>query len=232
MQKISLEIPDDLYQDISLLHKERQWRRAVSIPGSLVKHEVGAYYRGYRFLNWLQKIATPIKTEDLPQLLAQAIQYEVGGEWESTEPVNWTKRFEDIIGKQPGLEEKYLSGFWVNCKAGDGYFQQKWGVRIEFTVISGSSNTIFDSEFGDWDFSITVSVQWASPNSWTADTPYPLLIRSAGSRENIRTIQEVANFVKEAIWRDQRDQGDEDEPEVDLTPDPVIGVPVPSRTLV
>ncbi len=184
-------------------------------------------------MNWLQKIALPIRTEQLPELLAQAIAYECGGEWDAGKADNWTKNLDDIntkydpMSEQLGQEVGYSTSFWVSCKTGDGTFHQKWGVSINFTVTSGSSNTTFDSETGDWDFSIAASVQWASPKSWTPESPYALLIRSAGFKEEMRTVQEVANFVKETIWRDQRDDdNDDDEPEDEPTTDPSVGAPV------
>jgi len=151
-------------------------------------------------MNWLQKLSSEIRTEDFPNILSQALQYEIGGNWESSPSVPWTEKLENITKNKSRSQEKgYSSGFWVNCKDGDGTFNQKWGVNINFTVTSGTSHTVFDSATGDWDFSIDASVQWASPKSWTPESPYALLIRSAGARNGMKTIQEVVNFVK---WTD------------------------------
>ena len=182
-------------------------------------------------MNWLQKIAVPLDTHDLPQLLADAIQYEVGGKWEAGKAENWTERLDSITGKQLGEEVGYSTSFWVTCKEGDGLFHQKWGVSINFTVTSGSSHTTFDSETGDWDLSITASVQFASPDSWTPMSPYALMLHSAGHQEDMKTIQEVAKFVKRAIWNDQQDDddGDDEGPDFspEIEPDPGIGMPSP-----
>ncbi len=179
-------------------------------------------------MNWLQKIATPVRTQDLPQLLAQAIEYECGGKWDAGEATNWTENLDNITGKQLGQEVGYSTSFWVTCKEGDGMFHQKWGVSVNFTVTSGSSHTTFDSETGDWDFSIALSVQSAYINSWTPQSPYPLYGRTVGYKDGIRTIQDAANFVKMSIWNDQRDDDNSDEvPEVDPTPDPGVGTPAP-----
>ncbi len=162
-------------------------------------------------MNWLQKIATPINTRQLPEILAQAIQYECGGEWKAGQAKNWTEDLEKIVGDTHLSDEKgYSTSFWINCEAGDGMFQQKWGVSVNFTVMSGASHTAFDSQTGDWDFSITANVQWASPASWTPASPYALLIKTVGHQEDMRTIQEVAQFVKQAIWDDQTGNDDDD----------------------
>lgn len=184
-------------------------------------------------MNWLLKVAIPLKTENLPQSLAKAIEYECGGAWEAGQAKNWTADLDAITGKQLGQDVGYSTSFWISCKIGDGYFHQKWGVSVNFTVTSGSSNTIFDSETGDWDLSIDVSVQWASPKSWTPESPYPLLIKSVGERSDMKTIQEVANFVKQSIWDDQRDEGDDDPDMPEVDPDPSLSrAPVLQPTLV
>ena len=163
-------------------------------------------------MNWLTKIAIPTMTEDLPQKLAQAISYSCGGVWEVGPVKNWTQDLENITNdKRLGTEVGYSTSFWIHCKTGDDYFKQKWGVDICFTVTSGSSHTIFDSEKGDWDLSITSSVQWANLDSWTSKQPYPLLVKSVGYKENMKTIQEVANFVQESIWNSQKGEGDGDD---------------------
>ncbi len=186
-------------------------------------------------MNWLQKFAVPIKTQDLPRLLAQAIEYECGGNWEASDVRKWTEALDKITGTQLGQEMGYSTSFLVTCKEGDGQFGQKWGVSVNFTVTSGQSDTTFDSETGDWDLAIAASVQWASPKSWTPMTPYPLMIRPAGARDGMETIQEVASFVKEAIWNDQRDDEDDDD-EFDVEPEPEtppgVEQPVPSGVLV
>ena len=176
-------------------------------------------------MNWFKKSKT-LDTKQLPEKLTQAIQFECGGIWDHSKPDSWTERLDQITQKQLGQEKGYSTSFWINCKTGDGYFHQKWGVSINFTVTSGSSHTTFDSETGDWDLGVTASVQWASPNSWTPETPYPLLIKSVGYKEDMKTIQEVANFVKMSIWNSQKDDGDDDEePEDEPTPDPSIDEP-------
>ena len=39
MNWLQRNIPDDLSGDVNLLDDERRWREAVSVPGSLVKHD-------------------------------------------------------------------------------------------------------------------------------------------------------------------------------------------------
>lgn len=189
--------------------------------------------------NWLQKISAPIRTEDLPDVLAKALEYEIGGKWEAGPAKPWTEDLEKITNDPRLSQEKgYSTSFWVSCETGDGLFGRKWGVSVNFTVISGSSNTVFDSETGDWDFSITANVQSAYPSAWTPAFPYALFSnRPIGHQEDMKTIQEFANFVKMAIWKDQTDEdedGDDgnDDPQIDPTPDPVVGVPVGSPQLV
>ena len=174
-------------------------------------------------MNWLQKIAKRVSTEQLPQLLTDAIQYECGGQWELGPVKQWTRELEDITGHmQLGREKGYSTSFWISCKTGDGVFGQKWGVSVNFTVTSGSSVTTFDKVTGDCDLDISANVQWASPKSWTPTSPYPLLIRLAGSQDDMRTISEVANFVKNAILSDQSESGDDgndDNDDPDMFPD-------------
>lgn len=179
-------------------------------------------------MNWLYKIALPVKTQDLPQILARAIQYECGGKWKAGKAKNWTEDLQNIIGDTRLSDEKgYSTSFWITCETGDGMFNQKWGVSVNFSVTSGSSNTIFDSATGDWDLSITANVQWASPASWTPGSPYALLIKTVGHRDDMKTIREVAQFVKQAIWDSQQDDDDDNnqEPEIEPTPDPTTSAP-------
>jgi len=182
-------------------------------------------------MNWLQKIALPIKTQDLPQILAKAIQYECGGEWEAGPAKNWTEDLQNITGDTRLSDEKgYSTSFWINCKTGDGILNQKWGVSVNFTVTSGSSHTVIDSAHAEWDFIITANVQWASPNSWTPASPYALLIKTVGHQEDMNTIQEVAQFVKQTIWNSQQDDEDNNDdgpnPEIDPTPNPSSYAPI------
>lgn len=175
-------------------------------------------------MNWLQKISgVPIRTEDIPQKLAQAIQYACGGEWEAGSATPWTEDLEKITGdRRLGQEVGYSTSFWVTCKTGDGMYGEKWGISVNFTITSGSSNTVIDSETGGWDFGITVSVQSAYPSSWTPESPYALMSnRHIGYKEDIRTIEEVALFVKASIQNDQRDdEGDDDDDPLDPEPEP------------
>ncbi len=187
-------------------------------------------------MNWLQKISAPIRTQDFPEVLAQAIAFECGGEWDVGEATNWTENLESIHNKYHDTpdtrlsdEKGYSTSFWVTCKEGDGYFQKKWGVSVNFTVLSGSSHTTFDSETGDWDFLITANVQRAADASWTPASPYALMMEAVGAQEDMKTIQETALFVKNAIWNSQRGDDGPDEPEVDPEPDPGVGAPVSSE---
>ena len=174
-------------------------------------------------MNWLQKISSQVSTDQLPQLLTDAIQYACGGEWELGPTKQWTQDLENITG-DPHLGEEvgYSTSFWITCKIGDGMFNQKWGISTNFTVSSGSSTTTFDTATGDWDLSITVSVQSAYPSSWTPESPYALMSdRHIGYQENIKTIEEVAQFVKMSIQNDQRDdEGDDGDFDVDPITDP------------
>lgn len=176
-------------------------------------------------MNWLQKLAAPINTEKLPQLLAQAIEYECGGKWESDRPRKWTEDLERITGDKTYSDQNgYSTSFWVTCKQGDGYFQKKWGVNVNFTVASGSSHTTFDSATGDWDFSIGLSVQLAFDASWTTRYPYALMNKSVAEGKDIKTIQEAAIFVKNAIWNSQKDDNDDDAIDpTDPQDDPSLG---------
>lgn len=178
-------------------------------------------------MNWFQKIiftkcAATLRTEDLHIKIAQSISYVCGGNWVATTPYPWTEKLENIMKDKNlsdihnqarfslGNDVGYSTSFWVQCKEGDPFFHEKWGVSVNFTVTSGASNTVFDSEHGDWDLVISANVQRAHKTSWTPATPYPLFMESVGHRENMRTIVEVAEFVKESIWRNQSGDTDDD----------------------
>lgn len=189
-------------------------------------------------MNWFQiflKIAAvPIKTQDVPSILAKAFQYEIGGVWKAGPAKAWTEDLEKITGdKTLGQEVGYSTSFWVSCEEGDGISGNKWGVSVTFTVTSGSSNTEFDSETGGWDFSICLSVQWADPESWTPQHPYALLIKSVGEQKDIPTIQAAAQFVKQCIVNYQRSiNGDDDDSDDGDDDDPVFDQPDGSFDLV
>ena len=189
-------------------------------------------------MNWLIKIAIPLQTEELPQILANAIAYEVGGKWEAGSATNWTQNLEDITGdKRLGEEVGYSTSFWINCKEGDGFHQHKWGISVNFTVTSGSSHTTFDSETGDWDLVIAATVQWMSPKSWTTEAPYALPIKYIAHKKEMKTIKEFAHFVKDTIWNyshddddgfDDDDFDDDDDSHGPVTDPNIMNVGVPS----
>ena len=172
------------------------------------------------------KTSATLSTDDLPDKLTQAIQYTCGGKWTHGEPYPWVKKLEDIT-KDTSRSSKsgYSSSFWIICPNGEPLTNRKWGVNINYTVM-GSEHATFDSSTGNPNLKITVNVQLAYQSSWTNANPYALLSHSVGSGD-MKTIQEVAEFVKESIINSNNDNNDDDDDNND-NDDPVYPAPQPS----